>query len=251
MNKKIIELNNISVYYYTLKEETQALKNISFDVYNKEFLSIVGPSGCGKSTLFSIISGLITPQVGEILINNRPRENYNFNIGYMLQQDHLLEWRTVRKNVELGLEIQKNLNNDTQNYVLKLLHKYGLGGFLDYYPSQLSGGMRQKLALIRTMALNPEILLFDEPFSALDFQSKIKIADEIKKIVKSENKTAILITHDILEAISLSDRVITLSGQPGQIKNIVNIEIPEASSLERRKHEKFNFYFELIWRGIE
>ncbi|HYF75150.1 MAG TPA: ABC transporter ATP-binding protein [Candidatus Nitrosocosmicus sp.] len=199
---KVVELKNVTMSYHTLDGETQAIKNLSLDVRRGEFVSIVGPSGCGKSTLLSLISGLFKPSSGEIFIDNEPVNGPSSNVGYMPQRDHLFEWRTILKNTTLGLEIQNKLNKDTLKNAERLLDEYGLGEFKQYYPKQLSGGMRQRAALIRTLAVSPEILLLDEPFSALDYQTRLAISEEIWLIIKKERKTAILVTHDIAESMS-------------------------------------------------
>ena len=198
--KKILEVKNICKTYQAKNGEIEALKNISFDIKEGEYISIIGPSGCGKSTLLSIISGLENKSSGEIYIDGK--------IGYMLQKDNLLEWRTIYKNVLLGLEIQKENTLENREYVEKLLKKYGLYEFKEKYPAQLSGGMRQRVALIRTLAIRPKILLLDEAFSALDYQTRLMVTEDIFKILKAENITALMVTHDISEAISMSDRVI-------------------------------------------
>jgi NitT/TauT family transport system ATP-binding protein len=225
-----------------MSSEILAVDSVSFMVYKNEFLSISGPSGCGKSTVLSLIAGLTAPSGGRIYTKAK--------IGYMLQKDCLFEWRTIKQNVLIGLEINGNLNSQTREFALNLLHKYGLGDFLDYHPSRLSGGMRQKTALVRTLAINPELLLLDEPFSALDYQTRIIISEEIKEIIKRENKTAVLVTHDISEAISLSDRVLVFSNRPARVKKDLKIEFEESSISEKRKNSKFNDYFEIIWNEI-
>lgn len=189
--KKILEVKNICKTYQSKNGEIEALKNISFDINEGEYISIIGPSGCGKSTLLSIISGLENKSSGEIYINGK--------IGYMLQKDNLLEWRTIYKNVLLGLEIQKENTIENRTYVDELLKKYGLYEFKDKYPTQLSGGMRQRVALIRTLAIRPKILLLDEAFSALDYQTRLMVTEDIFKILKAENITALMVTHDISE----------------------------------------------------
>lgn len=196
-----VELKNISMKYQNPSSETIAINNISFSVNKGEFISIVGPSGCGKSTLLSIISGLLKPTYGEILINNHSNKEFPSSVGYMLQKDHLFKWRNILNNIFLGLEIQNKLTPENKLYAEKLLDIYGLGEFKKSFPSELSGGMRQRAALIRTLAINPDILLLDEPFSALDYQTRLYVADEIGTIIKKENKTAILVTHDLSEEI--------------------------------------------------
>ncbi|MDQ2086105.1 ABC transporter ATP-binding protein [Herbivorax sp. ANBcel31] len=249
----IVKLKDVSMKYHSLNGETDALVDINFSVNKGEFFSIVGPSGCGKSTLLSLIAGLIKPSSGEILLNDRPVSGMSEKVGYMLQKDHLFEWRNIVKNVLLGLEIRKNISQENKKYVLNLLDTYGLGEFKDKYPSQLSGGMRQRAALIRTLASKPEILLLDEAFSALDYQTRLSVADDIFKIIKKENKTAILVTHDIAESISLSDRVMVLSKRPGTVKSIHDIVLStkEKSPLASRDAPEFKDYFNRIWKELD
>ena len=199
---KIVEIKNVGMNYHTMDGETVAIKDISLDVYNGEIIGIVGPSGCGKSTLLSIVAGLIKPTRGNVYINNQEVNGPSKNIGYMFQMDHLFEWRNILDNVLIGLEIQGKVNEDTIRFAENLLETYGLSEFKKHYPNQLSGGMRQRVALIRTLAVKPDILLLDEPFSALDYQTRLAIADEIGTILKKEKKTALMVTHDIAEAIS-------------------------------------------------
>ncbi len=248
-----IKVLDVDMNYHTLQGEIKALKNISFEVKDGEFVSIVGPSGCGKSTLLSIIAGLIKPSDGEILVDDKKVEEPLDKIGYMFQRDHLFKWRTVIKNIYLGLEIRNILNEENIRYANELLEKYGLIKFKDHYPKQLSGGMKQRVALIRTLVLKPDLLLLDEPFSALDYQTRLTLSDEIVQILKSENKTTVQVTHDISEAVSMSDRVIILTKAPGQIKNIVNIDfddIEEKTPLNVRKSVKFPLYFDQVWGDI-
>ena len=200
--KIIVEIKNIGMTYHSLEGETVAIKNIDLNILEGEIVGIVGPSGCGKSTLLSIIAGLIQPSTGSVLINGKKVTKSNRNIGYMFQKDQLLEWRTIMQNVILGLEIQGKLTPEDYKAAKEMLENYGLGDFINSYPSQLSGGMRQRVALIRTLLLEPDLLLLDEPFSALDYQTRLAIADEIGIILKREKKTGLLITHDIAEAIS-------------------------------------------------
>lgn len=246
--KAILEFKNVKMKYHTPEKEILAIKNLTFDVYSEEFVTILGPSGSGKSTVLSIISGLLPITDGKFNLNILS-ENSNQNVGYMFQRDYLFGWRTIEQNVFLGLEIKKLLNDKTKNYAIELLKKYGLGDFLKSYPNELSGGMRQKVALIRTLAVNPKILLLDEPFSALDFQTRINLADEVRKIIKNEHKTAILVSHDISEAISVSDRIIVFSKRPSVVKKIfkIDFENKKLTSREKRNHRRFNEYFDSIW----
>lgn len=250
--KKILELKDVCMKYHTLSEETLAIKDLSFSVHDREFLTIVGPSGCGKSTVLSIISGLLPFSEGKVELSAENLESDVQTVGYMLQRDYLFEWRTIKQNVLLGLEIKKSLNDESREYAIGLLQKYGLGEFLDYYPNQLSGGMRQKAALIRTLAVKPKILLLDEPFSALDYQTRITISEEVKDIIRSEKKTAVLVSHDISEAVSLSDRVVIFSERPCKVKKILDINFGSRNLNvhEKRKHKKFNEYFDIIWSEL-
>lgn len=248
----ILKLENICYSYHSLTGETPALSNISFSVADDEFISIVGPSGCGKSTLLSIIAGLLKPEAGTITYHSKTGTQTPANIGYMLQKDHLFEWRTIYKNVTLGLEIQKKLTEERLETVDKMLHTYDLYKFKDKRPSELSGGMRQRAALIRTLALEPDILLLDEPFSALDYQTRLSVSDDIGTIIKNEKKSAILVTHDLSEAISLGNRVIVLSKRPGRIKTIVPIELnlTDRTAMKSRNAPEFKDYFNLIWKEL-
>ena len=214
MNQPALQCNNICFSYHNLNGETPALTNLSFQVKKGEFVSIVGPSGCGKSTLLSIIAGLNKPESGEILIHQEAKTR----IGYMLQKDHLFEWRTIQKNILLGPEIKKELTPQKEALAKKLLKDYGLSQFKDKKPGELSGGMKQRAALIRTMVMEPSLLLLDEPFSALDYQTRLMVSADIGQIIKKTGITAILITHDLSEAISLSDRIIVLTKRPATVK---------------------------------
>lgn len=242
---KLLEIKNIRKKYHTKNEEILAVDNFSFQLEQGEFISIVGPSGCGKSTILSILSGLIDDYEGEIKTNN-------IKMGYMLQQDSLFEFRTILKNCLLGLEIEKNLTKDNKNYVLDLINNYGLKDFINSYPANLSGGMRQRVALIRTLATKPDILLLDEPFSALDYQTRLAVSDDVYRILKREGKTAIMVTHDLAEAISMSDKIIVLSKRPSIIKNIYEIKLNNKSTpIVNRKDSKFSYYYDLIWKDID
>ena len=245
---KILEIKNLFLKYHTPMGETLAIKDLNLDIYKEEFITIVGPSGCGKSTLLSLISGLLKPSSGKIKMNTGEASCID-SVGYMLQNDFLFPWRTIKQNIFLGLEIKKIADIKHTNYALGLLEKYGLKKFENYYPRQLSGGMRQKAALIRTLAVNPEILLLDEPFSALDYQTRINISEEIRNIIKSEKKTSVLISHDISEAICLSDRIVILSSRPSTVKKIVDIKFEEKkySFREKLKSKKYGYYFDIVW----
>lgn len=244
-DKTILQVKDIKKIYQAKNGEIEALTNINFNIKKGEFVSIIGPSGCGKSTLLSIISGLERKTSGKIYIDGK--------VGYMLQKDNLLDWRTIYKNVILGLEIQKSNTQENQKYVNELLKKYGLYEFKDKYPTQLSGGMRQRVALIRTLAIKPNILLLDEAFSALDYQTRLMVTEDIYKILKNENITALMVTHDISEAISMSDRVIVLSKRPATVKNIYDIkfEMENRTPLNCRENPKFSEYFNLMWKELQ
>ena len=249
----MLSLSHVSFSYHTLGGETLALRDISFSVGFGEFAAIVGPSGCGKSTLLSLICGLIQPESGAITRAGKPTAAGSPGIGYMLQRDHLFEWRTVYDNVLLGLEIQKKLTAENRRRVEQMLETYGLSAFAGMKPSALSGGMKQRAALIRTLALDPELLLLDEPFSALDYQTRLEVADDIGMIIRREGKTAILVTHDLSEAISMADRVIVLSKRPGQVKSIIPVSFPDEydTPLKKRNAEQFSHYFNLIWKELK
>ncbi len=245
----ILECRNLCFSYHSAEGETEALRDISFTVFPGTFTAIVGPSGCGKSTLLSLICGLIPPERGEIISDNT-------HIGYMLQRDHLLEWRTVYENAILGLEMQHQCTKENLGFVRQMLTDYGLADFADAKPSSLSGGIRQRAALIRTMAIHPELLLLDEPFSALDYQTRLEVADDIGSLIVQSGKTAILVTHDLSEAISLADRVIVLTRRPARIRCILPLDFEEEregkrlTSLERRNSSTFPSYFQKLWREV-
>lgn len=247
----ILTLDNVSMTYYTKKSQTEAIKNLSFDVKQGEFVSVLGPSGCGKTTLLSLISGTIKPTGGRILLNGNEVTKTSTDIGYMLQRDHLFEWRTIYKNITLGLEIQKKLTPENLEHCERLIEEYGLKDFKNHYPMQLSGGMRQRVALIRTLALNPQVLLLDEPFSALDFQTRLHVCDDVYEIIKKEGITALLVTHDISEAISMSDRIAILTARPASLKRMHETKLQNiATPLERREAPTFSAQFEQLWKEV-
>ncbi|MBD5472981.1 MAG: ABC transporter ATP-binding protein [Lachnospiraceae bacterium] len=248
MEQPILECRDICFSYHNLKGETKALDHISFQVDRGEFIAIVGPSGCGKSTLLSIIAGLLKPESGEILLN----QANDIQIGYMLQQDHLLEWRSIWKNVLLGPEITGTLTKEKEDLANHLLNDYGLYKFKDKKPSELSGGMKQRAALIRTMVMEPALLLLDEPFSALDYQTRLTVSADIGNIIRKSRITAILITHDLSEAISLADRILVMTRRPATIKNNipVHLSMTENSPLAARNAPEFNNLFTLLWKEI-
>ncbi len=250
--EQVLELKHIHYAYHTLEGETPALTDISFALNKGEFVSIVGPSGCGKSTLLSLIAGLLEPEKGLIKINGKYLKESTTNVGYMLQHDELFEWRTIYSNVILGLEVQHMLTARTKERAHELLDLYGLRQFETSRPSELSGGMRQRAALIRTLVLEPDLLLLDEPFSALDYQTRLTVGDDIGQIIRKEGKSALLVTHDLSEAISLADRVIILSGRPATIKQTIPLifDLGADTPLNRRNAPEFKTYFNLIWKEL-
>ena len=247
----ILTLDKISLSYQTEKDEIRALESISFSVDEGEFVAIIGPSGCGKTSILSIIAGLLKPSRGEITIKGKPLEKGKTSIGYMLQKDELFPWRTIMENAYLPLEVKRDKSEKSKEKVNELLKKYGLWEFRKKYPRQLSGGMRQRAALIRTMASSPDLLLLDEPFSALDYQTRLAVCDDLYEIIRRENKTTVLVTHDISEALSTADRIIVLSKRPSKILNIHLIDLnKEVSPLKRREDPRFSKWFERLWREL-
>ena len=246
MEKILLEIKNLSKNYHNKQNEIKAIANLNLNIYQDEILAIVGPSGCGKSTFLSILSGIEKESSGKII------KHLNLKTGYMLQTDSLFPWLTIKNNALLPLTIKKELTNDNINKVINLFNKYGLQEFTELYPKNLSGGMRQRVALIRTLADNPNLLLLDEPYSALDYQTRLALSNDLYNIIKQERKTAILITHDIAEAISLADRVAVLSTRPCHIKKIYNINLENKTDpINNRKDPKFNYYYDLIWRDLD
>lgn len=237
----ILKVNNLSKSYYTLSGKVKALDSISFNVNEGEFIAIVGTSGCGKSTLLNILAGIDTNFTGNIDIKGR--------VGYMLQSDALLPWLSIKDNALLAKKFKYDID---ESYVNNLLKKYNLYDFKEKLPNSLSGGMKQRVAFIRTLATNPDILLLDEPFSALDYQTRLLLENDVYNLIKKEKKTAIIVTHDLAEACALANRIIVLSKRPGKIKNIYNIHLNKRSNpINNRSDEKFSYYFNLIWKDLD
>ena len=242
----ILEVKNISKTYHTTEGEINALNNVSFSINEGDFIGLIGPSGCGKSSILNIISNLDKNYNGNINIKN------GIKVSYMLQEDALFPWLTVLDNALLGLRIKDKLTKDNKEYVVSLLKKYGLYNFINKYPNSLSGGMKQRLALIRTLAMKPDILLLDEPYSALDYQTRLKVGDDVFKIIKEENKTVVIVTHDIAEAISMCNKIIVFSKRPAIIKNIHEINLSNKSTpINNRESKEFKDYYKLIWKEID
>lgn len=247
---EILKMENVSLTYQTIERETKAIEDITLSINDGEFIALVGPSGCGKTTILSLVSGLIRPSGGKITLMGKQVDKPSTQTGYMLQRDMLFEWRTIEKNVLLGPEIQRTLTDDKKTEIEELLKKYGLWEFRKHYPTQLSGGMRQRAALIRTLALSPKLLLLDEPFSALDFQTRLSVCNDVHKIIKSEKKTALLVTHDISEAVSLADRIIVLSARPAIVKSEFTLNLNASTPLARRESPDFSKWFDTIWKEV-
>ena len=241
--KEVLKFERVEMRYHTKNSETVAVKDLSFSVKQGEFLAVVGPSGCGKTTLLSLAAGLLKPSAGKI-------ENGGVTFGYMLQKDELFPWRTIEKNVFLPLEIQRRNTPERRQKVLSLAEKYGLKDFLKSFPRELSGGMRQRAALIRTLAAEPDVLLLDEPFSALDYQTRLNVCDDVYRIIKSEKKTAVLITHDISEAVSVADEAIVLSRRPATLVAEYTLPFGEETPLKRRENPAFSLWFERLWKDL-
>ena len=244
--KKIIELQHLYKRFYTKEGEVFVLEDINLNLEQGKILGILGPSGSGKSTILNILAHLIEPTSGTVKIEGK--------IGYMFQKDHLLEWRTIKENILIGLEIQNKVNNASIQMIEQLLKNYGLWEFRNHYPRQLSGGMRQRVALIRTLATSPDILMLDEPFSALDYQTRLKVSDDIYRIIKKEEKDAILVTHDISEAIAMCDQIIVLTKRPATVKALYPITLTvegEKTPLRARKAPEFKNYFDKLWEELE
>ena len=247
-----VELQNVGLNYHTEAGEVVALRDVNLTVKDQEFVAIVGQSGCGKSTLLSLVSGLLKPSQGLVTIDGNQVQGTSKRIGYMLQQDYLFEWRSILDNALLGLEIAKERTPEAVDEVKEMLKTYGLGGFEHYYPSQLSGGMRQRVALIRTLAMKPDVLLLDEPFSALDYQNRLSVGEEVVKILRERKKTVIMVTHDIPEAVSMANRVVVMTPRPGTIRSIHPIKMCDEglTPLQTREVPQFREYFGAIWKEL-
>ena len=241
--KEVLRFEKVAMHYHSRQGETVAVEDLNFSVCEGEFVAIIGPSGCGKTTLLSLAAGLLTPTKGKIVTTG-------VSFGYMLQKDELFSWRTIEKNILLPLEIKRTNTPENRERALALAEKYGLGQFLKSYPSSLSGGMRQRAALIRTLAVDPDVLLLDEPFSALDYQTRLSVCDDVYRIIRSEKKTALLITHDISEAISVADKILVLSRRPATVTATHEVSFPENEPLKRRENKEFSKWFELLWREL-
>ena len=247
--KAVLEFEGVGLTYHTRTGETPAARGMSFCVYEGEFVAVIGPSGCGKTTVLSLAAGLLSPTAGSIRVHGKPPGKEN-SFGYMLQKDELFPWRTVEANIALPLEIKGKNTAENRKKALSLAEKYGLGGFLKHMPDQLSGGMRQRAALIRTLAPDPEILLLDEPFSAPDYQTRLSVCNDVYGIIRGEKKTALLVTHDISEAISLADRILVLSKRPARAVAVHEIGFESLSPLQRRESPQFSVWFEKLWKEL-
>jgi NitT/TauT family transport system ATP-binding protein len=248
-----LTISNIHHTYFTKDTSKTALEDITLTIKEGEFVSFLGPSGCGKTTLLSIIAGLITPTSGKIEIENKPINRAQSSIGYMLQEDYLFPWKTIKENILVGLKIMNTLNDEKEANALSLLKEIGLSGVEESYPKQLSGGMRQRAALVRTLTTNPKILLLDEPFSALDYQTKLKLEDLVSTTLKEYNKTALLVTHDIGEAIAMSDKIFLLSANPGKVAKMFDVpkNIKELVPFDARQHPEYSSLFQEIWKELD
>ena len=246
----LLEFKDVSLTYHTKTGETLAAEHMSFSVSEGEFVAVIGPSGCGKTTVLSLAAGLLKPSSGEVLVYGKPPARGAEYLGYMLQKDELFPWRSVESNIVLPLEIKRMNTPERRKRALALAEKYRLGGFLKHLPDQLSGGMRQRAALIRTLAADPELLLLDEPFSALDYQTRLSVCDDVYNIIRSEKKTAILVTHDISEAISVADRILVLSARPARVTAAYKLGFGSTVPLKRRESPQFSGWFETLWREL-
>lgn len=249
----VVELHDVSHVYVSNQEAFLALQDIQFSLKQSEFVSLVGPSGCGKTTILSIIAGLIKPTLGQILVEGNPISKPSPQVGYMLQQDYLFPWSTIFDNSIIGLKLMKQLNEENKQYAEHLLEEMGLANVMHRYPHELSGGMRQRVALVRTLVTRPNLLLLDEPFSALDYQTKLQLEDLLAETLKEHNKTALLVTHDISEAIAMSDRILIMDRNPGRIRKelIIPEHIRNSLPFIAREQEGFHHIFNEIWQELD
>lgn len=250
MKEAFLAFDGVRMMYHTRTKETLAAENMSFSIYEGEFVAVIGPSGCGKTTVLSLAAGLLSPSAGSVCVRGKKVHRGMPCFGYMLQKDELFPWRTVEQNLFLPLEIKKMNTPENRKRAISLAEKYGLGGFLKSMPDQLSGGMRQRAALIRTLAAQPEILLLDEPFSALDYQTRLNVCDDVYNIIRSEKKTAMLVTHDISEAISVADRILVLSARPAHVVAVHELNFGDTVPLKRREMPEFSRWFETLWKEL-
>ncbi|KEK24599.1 ABC transporter ATP-binding protein [Bacillus gaemokensis] len=248
-----LQICNVSHCFFAKENARLVLEDINLHVEEGEFVSFLGPSGCGKTTLLSIIAGLLKPIEGIVFLEDEPIIKSTSSMGYMLQQDYLFPWKTIEENIMLGLHITKTYGVKTKEHTLQLLQQVGLHEVEKQYPRELSGGMRQRAALVRTLATNPKILLLDEPFSALDYQTKLKLEELVFSLLQTYKKTSLLVTHDIEEAIAMSDRIYLLQAKPGKIAKtfIVPESIRSLSPLKARHHPDFPALFQDIWKELE
>ncbi len=251
--REALRVEHLTQTYQAQNGETTAIADLSFSVHEGEFVSVVGPSGCGKSTLLSILAGLLPATGGKVTVYGEPVTGVTPKIAYMLQRDYLLPWRTIYKNIIFGLQLQGKATPEHTAYADHLLRTYGLYEFRDSYPDQLSGGMRQRAALIRTLAMQPEILLLDEAFSALDYQTRLAVSDDVYRILRQEHKTIVMVTHDIPESISMSDRILVLSRRPATLRgeHEISFDLPERTPLLCREQPEFSSYFNLVWKELD
>lgn len=248
-----IEMSGVTQVYVTKRQATLAVEGINLKVAPGEFVSLIGPSGCGKTTVLSMVAGLLAPTSGSVKLFGENVEGPSARVGYMLQQDYLFPWRSVYANAVVGLELRGGVTPEGREYVLQLLEEMGLAGYKDFMPNQLSGGMRQRVALVRTLSTEPDILLLDEPFSALDYQTKLQLEDLVAETLTARGKTALLVTHDITEAIAMSDRIVIMEPRPGRIRRELNVPEPIRAQLPFQAREQTGFHelFRDIWREFD
>ncbi len=248
----LVSVDHVTHYYFSKSKAVQALKDVSFSVEEGEFISILGPSGCGKSTILSLLANIIHPTEGKITLNGQPISTLEDSIGYMLQQDYLFPWKTIMDNVLLGPKVKKTMKSSSRKEAEKMLEEVGLHDISESFPDALSGGMRQRVALVRTLITDPEVLLLDEPFSALDYVTKLTLEDAVSELLAAYKKTTVLVTHDIGEAISMSDRIVIMNANPGSIRRIYEVpfELRNERPFNVRRHPKYQRIFDSIWNEL-